>query len=69
MNLPRPGGATDTGMIPEAAEADLDANFQLLSPDVMAHPSYFLASDESDGLTGERLTATDFARWKAEIRE
>lgn len=63
-----PGGATDPGVVPEAATAALGANFRLLSPDVLAVPILFLASDESDGLTGERLTDTGFARRKAEIR-
>lgn len=61
VNLILPGGATDTGMIPDAVPDSLRA--KLLSPDVMAEPIRFLASRESDGLTGERIVATDFVTW------
>ncbi|MCC2548573.1 SDR family oxidoreductase [Hymenobacter sp. BT175] len=65
VNMLLPGGATDTGMIPEAARAAIAGKFQLLSPGVMAEPIVFLASEASNGLTGQRLVATEFAAWKA----
>jgi hypothetical protein len=33
---------------------------RLLSPGVMARPIVFLASDGAEGLTGQRIVATDF---------
>lgn len=66
INMLLPGGATDTGMIPETAKAAIAGKFQLLSPDVLAEPIVFLASEASNGLTGQRLVATEFAAWKAQ---
>jgi NAD(P)-dependent dehydrogenase (short-subunit alcohol dehydrogenase family) len=68
VNMLLPGGATDTGMIPAAARADIAGKFQLLSPEVMAAPIVFLASDASRGLTGQRLVATEFATWLAQAK-
>jgi NAD(P)-dependent dehydrogenase (short-subunit alcohol dehydrogenase family) len=67
VNLLLPGGATDTGMIPEAAKTALAGKFQLLSPAIMAEPIVFLASDASLGITGQRLVATEFASWLAQL--
>jgi NAD(P)-dependent dehydrogenase (short-subunit alcohol dehydrogenase family) len=68
VNMLLPGGATDTGMIPENAKAEIAGKFQLLSPEVMAEPIVFLASDASNGIKGERIVATDFEVWKALVR-
>ncbi|WP_324672174.1 SDR family oxidoreductase [Hymenobacter sp. GOD-10R] len=68
VNMLLPGGATETGMIPEEAKAAVASHFKLLSPEVMAEPIVFLASDESNGITGERIVATEFASWKAQVR-
>jgi NAD(P)-dependent dehydrogenase (short-subunit alcohol dehydrogenase family) len=64
VNLLLPGGATETGMIPDECPPGLRA--QLLSPDVMAPPTIFLCSDESQGVHDERIIAKAFAQWKAE---
>lgn len=61
VNIVLPGGATATGMIPEGLPAP--ARDRLLSPDVMKAPTVFLASPEAEGLTGQRIVATDFDRW------
>ncbi len=61
VNMLLPGGATETGMIPEELKSHLKA--PLLRPEVMAEPIVFLASKESDGVTGERVVATTFAQW------
>ena len=68
VNMLLPGGATDTGMIPEEAKALIKDKFQLLSPDVMAEPILYLASEESNGITGERITATKFEDWKTTVK-
>jgi NAD(P)-dependent dehydrogenase (short-subunit alcohol dehydrogenase family) len=64
VNILLPGGATETGMIPEEVANSLRA--QLLSADIMAEPILFLCSDESQGIHDERIIAKDFARWKTE---
>ncbi|MCF8563415.1 SDR family oxidoreductase [Alicyclobacillus tolerans] len=63
VNMLLPGGATETGMIPEELKGQL--NLPLLSPSVMAEPIVFLASSRSDGMTGQRLIATEFSEWVA----
>lgn len=63
VNMLLPGGATETGMIPEEHKETIKAQFGLLSPAVMADPIVFLASKASDGLTGERIVASEFAEW------
>ncbi|SFH55559.1 SDR family NAD(P)-dependent oxidoreductase [Modicisalibacter xianhensis] len=63
VNMLLPGGATETGMIPEEHKEAIKAQFGLLSPAVMADSIVFLASDASDGLTGERIVASEFDEW------
>jgi len=64
VNMLLPGGATETEMIPEAYKESLKVNNFLLNPDIMGEPVVFLASDESNGITGERIVAKEFAAWK-----
>ena len=66
VNLLLPGGATETGMIPETAPPELRR--RMLRPEVMGPPAVFLASAEAEGLTGERIVASEFARWLADFR-
>jgi NAD(P)-dependent dehydrogenase (short-subunit alcohol dehydrogenase family) len=61
VNMLLPGGAADTGMIPPELKSSLKR--PLLDPALMGPPIRFLASSRSDGLTGERVTATRFADW------
>ncbi len=61
-----PGGATETGMIPDDVPPDLRAG--LLPAEVMGPPAVFLASPEADGLTGARIAASEFDSWLAEFR-
>ncbi|QJX48352.1 SDR family oxidoreductase [Hymenobacter taeanensis] len=63
VNMLLPGGATATGMIPEEQRAALPSHFSLLSPSVMARPIVFLASEASNGITGQRIVATEFDAW------
>ncbi|NJY62812.1 SDR family oxidoreductase [Salinimicrobium sp. CDJ15-81-2] len=67
VNMLLPGGATETGMIPEESKEEIKKRFNLLDPDVMAAPINFLASDDSDGITGERITATSFDSWRTGV--
>ena len=59
VNLLLPGGATRTGMTPDSAPAPMQATW--LDPAIMGPPVCWLASRASDGLTGQRIVATDFA--------
>jgi len=60
VNLLLPGGATRTGMTPDSAPPDVRANW--LDPAIMGPPIRWLASRASDGITDQRIVATDFAR-------
>ncbi len=62
VNLLQPGGATETGMLPEESRAKMGAQF--LRPEVMAEPVIFLCSDESRSLNDEEIVAKDFREWK-----
>jgi NAD(P)-dependent dehydrogenase (short-subunit alcohol dehydrogenase family) len=59
VNLLLPGGATRTGMIPD--EAPEDARVTWLDPAIMGPPVCWLASRASDGITDQRIVATEFA--------
>lgn len=66
VDLLLPGGATDTGMIPD--ELPGDARERLLRPEIMGPPIVFLASREANGLTGARIAASEFESWLAAFR-
>ena len=63
VNALLPGGATRTGMIPEGLSEE--ARAKLLDPAIIVPPLLWLASSESDGVTGRRLVAT---RWRTDLR-
>jgi len=67
VNILLPGGATETGMIRDEMKQSLPANFTLLSPEIIAEPILFLASDQSNGITGQRIIATQFHEWKQKL--
>ena len=50
LNVLLPGGATNTGMIPDSYPDDQRG--KLLDPGIMGPPAVYLASDESSGFTG-----------------
>jgi 3-oxoacyl-[acyl-carrier protein] reductase len=60
VNRILPGGATDTGMIPDGTPETIRRN--LLKPEIIAPPAVYLASDESDGVTGQRIIALEWNR-------
>jgi NAD(P)-dependent dehydrogenase (short-subunit alcohol dehydrogenase family) len=60
LNMLLPGGATESGMIPEGVPEELRAG--LLDPAVMGPPIVWLASPAADGVHGERIVATEFRR-------
>ena len=57
VNVVIPGGAADTGMIPVESMPDRS---KLVSPKAMAAPICYLASGQSDGVTGKRFVAQFF---------
>ncbi|HEV2260458.1 MAG TPA: SDR family oxidoreductase [Streptosporangiaceae bacterium] len=59
VNLLLPGGATRTGMTPDSAPEAVRATW--LDPAIMGPPMCWLASRASDGVTGQRIVATEFA--------
>jgi NAD(P)-dependent dehydrogenase (short-subunit alcohol dehydrogenase family) len=65
-NILLPGGATDTGMIPDEMPDELRAS--LLDPAVMGPPIVWLASPAAAGVHDERIVARDFDEW-LEARE
>jgi NAD(P)-dependent dehydrogenase (short-subunit alcohol dehydrogenase family) len=59
VNLLLPGGATRTGMTPDSAPEAVRAGW--LDPAIMGPPICWLASGASDGITDQRIVATDFS--------
>jgi NAD(P)-dependent dehydrogenase (short-subunit alcohol dehydrogenase family) len=55
VNSLLPGGATDTGMVPESIAVELRRH--LLDPEVMVPPILWLVSEEAGVVTGARLVA------------
>jgi gluconate 5-dehydrogenase len=62
-NILLPGGATDTGMIPDAMRDQLRGT--LLDAAIMGPPIVWLASPEAAGVHDERIVARDFDAWLA----
>ena len=56
VNALLPGGATDTGMVPQDIPAHLRQ--KLLHPDIMIAPLLWLVSKEASGVTGSRVVAS-----------
>jgi gluconate 5-dehydrogenase len=63
VNVLLPGGATDTGMIPDDTPAD--ARERLLDPSIMGAPIVWLASPAAAGVHDERIVAAKFEQWLA----
>ena len=61
LNLLLPGGATNTGMIPDTFPEP--QRRKLIDPVVMGPPAVYLASDDASGINGQRIIAVD---WKEE---
>jgi NAD(P)-dependent dehydrogenase (short-subunit alcohol dehydrogenase family) len=59
VNLLLPGGATRSGMTPDSAPEQAQATW--LDPAIMGPPVVWLASRASDGVTDQRIIATEFA--------
>ena len=55
VNALLPGGATDTGMVPQDIPSHLRR--ELLHPDIMVPPLLWLVSEAGNGVTGSRFAA------------
>ena len=63
-NILLPGGATETGMIPDDAPAEVRE--RLLNAAVMGRPIAWLASREATDVHDQRIVATEFDAWLAQ---
>ena len=61
VNVLLPGGITNTDMVPAGTPENVRAG--MLQPEIMKDPAVFLASDESQDITGHRLIAS---KWSTE---
>ncbi len=62
-NILLPGGATETGMVPDDIPDEVRA--RLLDPAIMGPPIVWLASPEAEGIHDQRIVATEFEEWLA----
>ena len=60
LNVLLPGGATDTGMIPDSLPDTMRS--KLIDPEVMGPPAVYLASDEAGNVNGQRIVAIEWLR-------
>ena len=59
LNVLLPGGATNTGMIPDTFPEE--KRRELIDPSIMGPPAVYLASDDASGINGQRIIAVE---WK-----
>ncbi len=60
LNLLLPGGATNTGMIPDSLPES--RRRELIDPAVMGPPAVYLASEEASGVNGQRIVAVEWMK-------
>jgi NAD(P)-dependent dehydrogenase (short-subunit alcohol dehydrogenase family) len=58
VNILLPGGATNTGMIPDSFPDSRRKD--LLDPQIMGPPAVYLASDDAREISGQRIVAADW---------
>jgi 3-oxoacyl-[acyl-carrier protein] reductase len=59
INILLPGGATNTGMIPDGTPEEVRT--RLIQPEIIGPPAVYLASEQSHAITGRRLIATEWS--------
>jgi NAD(P)-dependent dehydrogenase (short-subunit alcohol dehydrogenase family) len=62
LNVLLPGGATNTGMIPDSFPESRRKD--LIDPQMMGPPAVYLASDDARETNGQRIIATEWGRSK-----
>ena len=60
LNVLLPGGATNTGMIPDTFPESRRS--KLIDPGVMGPPAIYLASDDASGVNGQRIIAVEWQK-------
>jgi 3-oxoacyl-[acyl-carrier protein] reductase len=60
LNVLLPGGATNTGMIPDGFPESRRS--KLIDPAVMGPPAIYLASDDASGVNGQRIIAVEWQK-------
>ena len=60
LNVLLPGGATNTGMIPDAFPESQRKT--LIDPTIMGPPAVYLASDDESQINGQRIIAIDWMK-------
>jgi NAD(P)-dependent dehydrogenase (short-subunit alcohol dehydrogenase family) len=63
VNVLLPGGATNTGMVPDNVPAE--ARRRLPDPAIMGPPIVWLVSDEASQVHDQTIVATEFDQWLA----
>ena len=63
VNVILPGGASRTGLIPEAFREEYEKRGDLLGADILNRVILFLASPLAENLNGERIIAKEFDVW------
>jgi NAD(P)-dependent dehydrogenase (short-subunit alcohol dehydrogenase family) len=58
LNVLLPGGATNTGMIPDSFPESRRKD--LIDPQLMGPPAVYLASDDAREINGQRIIAIEF---------
>jgi gluconate 5-dehydrogenase len=66
-NILLPGGATETGMVPDDIADEVRA--RLLDPAIMGPPIVWLASPQAVGVHDRRIVATEFEEWLARLKQ
>lgn len=66
VNVLLPGGPVDKGHPSQEAREIAQLPVPLLPPDIMNQPILFLASPLAEGMTGERIIASEFHDWLKE---
>ncbi len=62
LNVLLPGGATNTGMIPDTFPEP--KRKELIDPAIMGPPAVYLASDNASGINGQRIIAIEWKEHK-----
>jgi len=66
LNVLLPGGATNTGMIPDSFPESRRKD--LIDPRVMGPPAVYLASDEARDTNGQRIIANEWGKSEFDMR-
>ena len=66
VNVILPGGATDTGLIPEGSREIFVKRGNLQTPDILNETILFFASPKAEGIYNQRILGREFHQWLEE---